>query len=233
MKKYYVKNGKLVVNKYGVQYVYSVDNGNSETKSEVVQYAVNDNELNALTKELEAKGIEYSVVELDTDDIAKYNGVNVSSDEEARRIVEPTLEEVISDKLKEISNACEQTIFNGIDVTMSDGTTKHFSLKIEDQMNLNGLVSQVSLGNIKAEDGVPYHADGEICTMFSIADFTLIANTASAFKVRQTTYCNHLMAYVKSLTTKEEIDSVTYGQELTGEFLENYNKILKNSGIII
>ena len=69
--------------------------------------------------------------------------------------------------------------------------------------------------------------------MFSIADFTLIANTASAFKVQQTTYCNHLMAYVKSLTTKEEIDSVTYGQELTGKFLENYNKILKNSGIII
>ena len=56
MKKYYVKNGKVVVNKYCVQYVYNVDNGNSETKSEVVQYAVNDNELNALTKELEAKG---------------------------------------------------------------------------------------------------------------------------------------------------------------------------------
>ena len=59
MKKYYVKNGKVVVNKYCVQYVYSVDNGNSETKSEVVQYAVNDNELNALTKELETKGIEF------------------------------------------------------------------------------------------------------------------------------------------------------------------------------
>ena len=226
MKKYYVKNGKVVVNKYCVQYVYSVDNGNSETKSEVVQYAVNDNELNALTKELETKGIEYSVVELDTDDIAKYNGVNVSSDEEARRIVEPTLEEVISDKLKEISDICEQTIYNGIDVTLSDGITKHFSLKTEDQINLNGLVSQVSIGNIKAENGVPYHADGEICTLFSIADFTLVANSATAFVLQQTTYCNHLMRYVRSLENVEAVKAVAYGQELTGEFLESYKNIM-------
>lgn len=226
MKKYYVKNGKVVVNKYCVQYVYSVDNGNSETKSEVVQYAVNDNELNALTKELEAKGIEYSVVELDTDDIAKYNGVNVSSDEEARRIVEPTLEEVISDKLKEISDICEQTIYIGIDVTLSDGITKHFSLKTEDQINLNGLVSQVSIGNIKAENGVPYHADGEICTLFSIADFTLVANSATAFVLQQTTYCNHLMMYVRSLENVEAVKAVAYGQELTGEFLESYKNIM-------
>ena len=226
MKKYYVKNGKVVVNKYCVQYVYSVDNGNSETKSEVVQYAVNDNELNALTKELETKGIEYSVVELDTDDIAKYNGVNVSSDEEARRIVEPTLEEVISDKLKEISDICEQTIYNGIDVTLSDGITKHFSLKTEDQINLNGLVSPVSIGNIKAENGVPYHADGEICTLFSIADFTLVANSATAFVLQQTTYCNHLMMYVRSLENVEAVKAVAYGQELTGEFLESYKNIM-------
>ena len=226
MKKYYVKNGKVVVNKYCVQYVYNVDNGNSETKSEVVQYAVNDNELNALTKELEAKGIEYSVVELDTNDIAKYNGVNVSSDEEARRIVEPTLEEVISDKLKEISDICEQTIYNGIDVTLSDGITKHFSLKTEDQINLNGLVSQVSIGNIKAENGVPYHADGEICTLFSIADFTLVANSATAFVLQQTTYCNHLMMYVRSLENVEAVKAVAYGQELTGEFLESYKNIM-------
>ena len=226
MKKYYVKNGKVVVNKYCVQYVYSVDNGNSETKSEVVQYAVNDNELNALTKELEAKGIEYSVVELNTDDIAKYNGVNVSSDEEARRIVEPTLEEVISDKLKEISDICEQTIYNGIDVTLSDGITKHFSLKTEDQINLNGLVSQVSIGNIKAENGVPYHADGEICTLFSIADFTLVANSATVFVLQQTTYCNHLMMYVRSLENVEAVKAVAYGQELTGEFLESYKNIM-------
>ena len=226
MKNYYVQNGKVVVNKYCVEYTYTNNNSNSTTTTEVEQYLKNDDELNALTDELNSKGIEYTATELDVADIQKFDGVFVGSDDEARRLIEPTLDEVKTDKIKEISQACEQTIFNGVDVALSSGETKHFSLKIEDQMNLNGLVSQVSLGNIKAEDGVPYHADGEICTMFSIADFTLVANMASAFKVQQTTYCNHLMSYVKSLADIKEVQGVTYGQQLTGEFLESYNKIM-------
>ena len=226
MKKYYVQNGKVVINKYCVQYIYSVDNVSSKTTSEVMQYVKNKDELTALLREFNEKGIEYTATEIDVSDIIKYDGVSVGSDEEARRLIEPTLDEVKADKIKEISDICEQTIYKGVDVTLSDGTTKHFSLKIEDQMNLNGLVSQISMGAIKAENGVPYHADGEICEIFNIADFTLIANTTSAFKVQQTTYCNHLMAYIKSLETREEVESVIYGQALTGEFLNNYNTIM-------
>ena len=227
MKNYYVQNGKVVVNKYCVEYAYTTDNLSSKSTTNVKQFVKNNDELTALTNELNSKGVEYTTTELDVADIQKFDGVFVGSDDEARRLIEPTLDEVKTDKIKELSQACEQTIFNGVDVTLSDGTIKHFSLKIEDQMNLNGLVSQVSLGNIKAEDGVPYHADGEICTMFSIADFTLVANMASAFKVAQTTYCNHLMSYVKRLTDIDKIKNVTYGQKLTGKFLESYNKIME------
>ena len=226
MKNYYVQNGKIVVSKYCVEYAYTTDNLSSKSTTNVKQFVKNNDELTALLSELNSKGIEYTATELDVADIQKFDGVFVGSDDEARRLIEPTLDEVKTDKIKEISQACEQTIFNGVDVALSSGETKHFSLKIEDQMNLNGLVSQVSLGNIKAEDGVPYHADGEICTMFSIADFTLVANMASAFKVQQTTYCNHLMSYVKSLADIKEVQGVTYGQQLTGEFLESYNKIM-------
>lgn len=226
MKKYCVQNGKVVVYRYCVQYVYSVDNANSKTVSDVIQYVKNQNELNSLANELTQKGIEFEVTEIDVSNIEQFDGLAVASDEQARRIIEPTLEEVKTDKIKEISDVCEQTIYKGVDVTLSDGSVKHFSLKIEDQMNLNGLVSQVSLGNIKAEDGVPYHADGEICTMFSIADFSLVANMASAFKVQHTTYCNHLMSYVKSLSDIKEVQGVIYGQELTGTFLESYNNIM-------
>ena len=73
---------------------------------------------------------------------------------------------------------------------------------------------------------MPYHADGEMCTLFSAVDFTLIANTAMSFILRQTTYCNHLMSYVKSLDNVSDVQAVVYGQELTGEFLENYNNII-------
>ena len=226
MKKYYVKNGKIIINKYSVCYSYNTDNGNSETKSEVIQYCRNDNEFNALVTELEQKDIEYTISALDVSDILMFDGLPVSNNEEARKLIEPAIDEVKADKLKEISDICEQTIYKGIDVTLSEGNTKHFSLKTEDQINLNGLLGQINLGNIKPENGVPYHADGEMCSLFSIADFTLIANNAMAFILQQTTYCNHLMSYVKSLENINDVRTVVYGQVLTGEFLESYNLII-------
>ncbi len=168
MKKYYVQNGKVMINKYCVEYKYSSQGGNTETKFDVIQYIADDLELNGLISELQRKGIEYKITEFDVSDIQMYDGMPVESDEEARKIIEPTLEEVKADKIKQLSDICEKTIFNGIDVILSDGSLKHFSLKTEDQINLNGLVNQVSLGTIKAENGVPYHADGELCTLFSI-----------------------------------------------------------------
>jgi len=226
MKKYFVENGRVVVNKYCVKYSYHLSNGNTETNYDVCQYIVNDSELESLTLELEQKNIEFSVSEMDIKDIACFDGIPADSYEEARKIIEPTLEEVKADKIKEISYACQKTIFNGIDVALSDGNIKHFSLKTEDQINLNGLVNQVSLGNIRAENGVPYHADGELCTLFSIVDFTLVADTATKFILQHTTYCNHLMAFVRSLETRAEIEGVFYGTELEGEFLESYNRVM-------
>lgn len=226
MRKYYVQDGKIVINKYAVRYERIINNVKAETKSEVLQYAADDIELSGLLGELERNGTAYTVINLDTEDILKYDGMRVVSDEEARRLIEPALEEVKGDKIKEISDTCKETIFKGINVTLSDGNTKHFSLKTEDQINLNGLLGQINLGNIKPENGVPYHADGEMCTLFSIVDFTLIANTAMSFILRQTTYCNHLMSYVKSLENVNDVQAVVYGQELTGEFLESYNNII-------
>jgi len=229
MKKYYVQNGKIIINKYCVKYTYTVNNPNSEITSGVIQYASDENEFKALLAKLNRKGIEFEIIDTDTDSILKFNGMAVKSLEEARRLIEPTLEEVEADKIKEISDICQKTIYNGVDVTLTDGEVKHFSLKAEDQMNINSLISQVSLGNIKAESGVPYHSDGELCRLFSIADFTLIANTAMAFILQQTTYCNHLTAYVKSLETIEDVNAVEYTQELNGKFLESYNLIISNS----
>ena len=226
MRKYYVQDGKIVINKYAVRYERIINNIKSETKSEVLQYVADDIELSGLLGELERNGTAYTVINLDTEDILKYDGMRVVSDEEARRLIEPALEEVKGDKIKEISDTCKETIFKGINVTLSDGNTKHFSLKTEDQINLNGLLGQINLGNIRPENGVPYHADGEMCTLFSIVDFTLIANTAMSFILRQTTYCNHLMSYVKSLDNVSDVRTAVYGQELTGEFLESYNNII-------
>ena len=36
------------------------------------------------------------------------------------------------------------------------------------------------------------------------------------------------MQYIKTLTSVDDIEAVTYGQELTGSYLENYNNIMNN-----
>ena len=209
MKKYYVKNGRIVINKYCIKYNYTVDNGSALTMSEVYQYAQNDDELNSITNELEAKNIPYKVELLDVADIEKYNGIPVSSDEDARKIVEPNIDEVKANKLKEISDICEQTIYKGIDVTLSDGATKHFSLKIEDQINIFRLAF---LYNDSSDDCViNYHSDSELCMDFSKEDFFKIVQTANEFISKETNYCNKLMNYIKSQNDIYNVLNASYG----------------------
>lgn len=212
MKKYCVQNGKVVINKYCVQYVYLVDTTSSKTTSEVVQYVKNQNELNSLTNELTQKGIEFEVTEIDVSDIEQFDGLFVTDEEQARRIIEPTLDEVKSDKIKEISDICEQTIYKGVDVTLSNGEVKHFSLKIEDQVNLNRLAFINK--DIDESVTVTYHADGEVCEEFSKADFFNIIDVAFEFISEQTEYCNRLMKYVEKLGDVDNVLAVSYGAEV-------------------
>lgn len=55
------------------------------------------------------------------------------------------LEQIRTLKKSEISDACEQTIYNGIDVEMSTGT-QHFSLTEKDQINIFGLQATIESG---------------------------------------------------------------------------------------
>lgn len=65
------------------------------------------------------------------------------------------LEQIRTLKKSEISEACEQTIYNGIDVEMSTGT-QHFSLTEKDQINIFGLQATIESGETRIE----YHSDG-------------------------------------------------------------------------
>ena len=71
----------------------------------------------------------------------------------------PTLEELQAAKKREISQACENAIYSGVDVKLSDGSTEHFSLTEHDQLNLFGKQVQLAAGTTELE----YHADGQPC----------------------------------------------------------------------
>lgn len=109
-----------------------------------------------------------------------------------------------------MSAACSTAIYNGVDVMLSDGETHHFSLSIEDQLNLISLQGMLSSG----AETVPYHADGEECRYYSAADFTAVTTAATNWKLYQESYFNSLRAYIQSIDAMADLLAVTYGMEV-------------------
>ena len=105
--------------------------------------------------------------------------------------VEPTIDEVRQNKLDEMSSICEQVIYSGVDVELSVGK-KHFSLTANDQTNIDGIFSAITLGATE----YPYHADNEPCEMYSASDIMTLYIAAKGFVTQQTTYCNALQYVV-------------------------------------
>lgn len=121
-----------------------------------------------------------------------------------------SVELVRENTVTQMSSACNTAITSGVDVLLSDGKTYHFSLRLEDQLNLLSLQGMISTG----AEAVPYHADGEECRYYSAADFGAIAQAATFWKLYQESYFNSLRGYIMAMETMSELLSVTYGMEI-------------------
>lgn len=135
-----------------------------------------------------------------------------------------TFEERRAAKLRELSAACAAAITAGCDVTLSAGSG-HISLTEEDQINLSTAMASVEQG----AEGYPYHLDGQLCAIFPAADIRAMAQAATAHKLYQTTYYNHLAAWVRRCETPEELEAVTYGAELPDDLKANMAAVLAAS----
>ena len=134
-----------------------------------------------------------------------------------------TVEEAKPAKIAEIKQVCESYIYAGTDVTYSDGTTEHFTYTLADQSNISEMFTAIMAGATE----FPYHADGEICKVYSKAQIVAIYGTLSLFKANITTYHNSLKAQVNAMTDADEIDAVKFGEtELIGDYLDNYNTMM-------
>lgn len=128
--------------------------------------------------------------------------------------VDGSVELVRENIITQMSAACSAAIIGGVDVTLSDGKTYHFSLTLEDQLNLLSLQGMLAAG----AEAVPYHADGEECRYYSAADFNTIAEAATYWKLYQESYFNSLRGYIRSMETMAELLTVTYGMSIPEEF---------------
>ena len=119
-----------------------------------------------------------------------------------------TLEELRVDKEAEISDACNAAIVAGMDVETAQGT-EHFSLQETDQINLTPAYNAI----ISGAANYPYHADGQLCRMFTAEEITAISTASISHKLYHTTLCNHLLTWVRRAETTEELGSITYSAD--------------------
>ena len=134
--------------------------------------------------------------------------------EEIQEEIELTAAFVKQSKITEMSKECEKLITEGFDVELSDGKAHHFSMTIQDQLNIAALSVQIASGN----DSIPYHADGELCKYYSNADMAAIVMSATAHKTYHTSYYNSLKNYIESLRSIDKISSIEYGIEIPEKY---------------
>lgn len=184
-----------------------------------------------LTPEQEEIYLQHNGFVLVTEDEESENGYSITPDTEkweAWKAEQPDPAETAREaKIEELSVACNTIINAGTQVQLSDGSTESFTYGLVDQSNVSEMFNAVLLGATE----YPYHANDDDCRMYNAQDIVTIYATLSAFKTGQTTYHNQLKRYTKTITSQEEIEAVTYGQELTGEYLEAYNTLMAQAKV--
>ena len=111
-------------------------------------------------------------------------------------VEEPTIDYVRTSKIAELKRDCNKTITDGVNIKLSDGGTRHFSMSLEDQINLLTMA---------------YVADESI---YSTEDMKTIIAETNAFKNYHIAKFKQLENRVNSLNTIQEISAVSYHEEV-------------------
>ena len=131
-----------------------------------------------------------------------------------------------AEKIAEIKQSCEDYIYAGADVTYADGAKEHFTYSLVDQSNISEMFTAIMAGATE----YPYHADGEICKIYSKEQIVTIYGTLSLFKTEATTYHNSLKAQINAMTDADAILATKFKEtELTGEYLTNYTVMMTSA----
>lgn len=138
------------------------------------------------------------------------------------KYTEEDLKQEIDSKIAKLESSRDEIIYAGADITLSDGTKKHFTYTPADQTDVSDMFNAVMLGM----SAYIYHNGEYDCEIYSKEDILIIYSTLSSLKTKEKTYCSQLCGYVKTLKTVPEVKAVTYGQTLIDTYLEKYNTLL-------
>ena len=119
---------------------------------------------------------------------------------------------------------CNKMITNGFDVELSDNQSHHFSLTVQDQLNLITSSQMVADG----AETIPYHADGELCKYYTSEDMEKIIAKANAFKTYHVAYFNSLKTYIGSLRSMTKVAAITYESSIPSKYQSEVYIALKS-----
>ena len=137
-----------------------------------------------------------------------------------------SVDSIKAEKIAEIKRDCEDYIYTGTSVTYTDGSVEHFTYSLVDQSNISEMFTAVMAGATE----YPYHADGELCKIYTKEQIVTIYGTLSLFKTEATTYHNSLKAQINAMTDADAISATKFKEtELTGEYLTNYMAMMASA----
>lgn len=194
--------------------------GNEDIMAELVDVIeISQEEYDKISSTIE-KGEVYEkpIDEINADDGNNEN-IGIEDIDDSTQITVAYMKEM---KIKEMSGLCEKIITNGFDIKLSDNKSHHFSLSIQDQLNLLSMAKMIENG----ETLIPYHADGELCKAYSVEDMSNIITYATEFKTFHTTYFNSLKAYINSLRSVNTVSAIEYGVEIPEKYQSDILKQL-------
>jgi hypothetical protein len=121
-------------------------------------------------------------------------------------------------KMKVINSDCTDAIYTGID---HEG--KHYKLTEYDQLEILTQLAAIKTG----AESVPYHADGELPSLYPADTFQALADAAHRHIFWHRTYANYVRQWIRELETFEEIWGVRYGDGLPESLAESMAELIK------
>lgn len=113
-------------------------------------------------------------------------------------------------KIKEMSEACHQSIIGGLRILLSDNKMHHFELSVEDQVNLLEIKYLMDGG----QTSFTYHETDGLCKEYSLKDMQTIIKKSFEHKQKALNYFNSLKHYISTLMSINDILAVEYGMEI-------------------
>lgn len=124
------------------------------------------------------------------------------------------IEYIKKGKIKEIKKECERIIVEGIDLTLPDAGSGHFTFSQSNQSYIELLTTRAKNDN----DMLPYHFDGEQDKNFTKNDILTLKKAMDQHVMYNRVYGNTLEFYIDQLENVQEINAVVYRNAIPEQF---------------